>query len=204
MRSRRRLQIADRITILRDGEHVVTDATSSFDREKIVRAMVGRTLSDELYGSAGPGRIRPAGRKVLSVQNLSMGNVVRNTSFSVFAGQITGVFGLIGSGRTETAKVVAGVLKRDFFHGGQVRLDGSARPLPRAAAGRARRHHLRDRGPQGRRLLRDDVDRREHLSGRRRGRAKPIASRQGCGDDGARRGNGSRRSTSRRSTPMPG
>ena len=58
------------------------------------------------------------------MQNLSMGNVVRNTSFSVFAGQITGVFGLIGSGRTEAAKVVAGVLKRDLFHGGQVRLNG--------------------------------------------------------------------------------
>jgi simple sugar transport system ATP-binding protein len=68
--------------------------------------------------------MRPAGDKVLSVQNLSMGTVVRNTSFSIFGGQITGIFGLIGSGRTEAAKVVAGVLKRDLFHGGQVRLDG--------------------------------------------------------------------------------
>ncbi len=118
------LAIADRITVMRDGEHVVTDVTSAFDREKIVRAMVGRTLTGELYGSQ-EGRIpRPAGDKVLSVQNLSMGNVVRNTSFSVFAGQITGVFGLIGSGRTEAAKVVAGVMKRDLFHGGQVRLNG--------------------------------------------------------------------------------
>ena len=118
------LAIADRITVMRDGEHVVTDVTCAFDREKIVRAMVGRTLTGELYGSQ-EGRIpRPAGDKVLSVQNLSMGNVVRNTSFSVFAGQITGVFGLIGSGRTEAAKVVAGVMKRDLFHGGQVRLNG--------------------------------------------------------------------------------
>jgi simple sugar transport system ATP-binding protein len=118
------LAIADRITVMRDGEHVVTDASAAFDREKIVRAMVGRTLSNELYGSQEGRRIRPAGDKVLSVQNLSMGSMVRNTSFSIFAGQITGVFGLIGSGRTETAKVVAGVLKRDLFHGGQVRLDG--------------------------------------------------------------------------------
>ncbi|MGH6941629.1 sugar ABC transporter ATP-binding protein [Hypericibacter sp.] len=118
------LQISDRITILRDGEHVVTDATSSFDRGRIVRSMVGRTLSEELYGKTGQRRIRPAGRKILSVQNLSMGTLVRNNTFSVFAGQITGVFGLIGSGRTETAKVVAGVMKRDFFHGGQVRLEG--------------------------------------------------------------------------------
>jgi len=53
-----------------------------------------------------------------------MGRMVRNTSFSVYAGQITGVFGLIGSGRTETAKIIAGVIKRDFLHGGEVRLGG--------------------------------------------------------------------------------
>jgi simple sugar transport system ATP-binding protein len=118
------LQVADRITVMRDGERIVTDAASAFDREKIVRAMVGRSLSDELYSAHNRSRIRRPGDKVLSVQNLSMGNIVRNTSFSVFAGQITGVFGLVGSGRTETAKVISGVLKRDFFHGGQVRLNG--------------------------------------------------------------------------------
>jgi len=118
------LQISDRITVMRDGQHVVTDETSSFNREKIVQAMVGRSLSDELYGSGRDRKVRRAREKVLSVQNLSMAKVVRNTSFSVFAGQITGVFGLIGSGRTEAAKVVAGVLKRDTFHGGQVRLYG--------------------------------------------------------------------------------
>jgi simple sugar transport system ATP-binding protein len=67
--------------------------------------------------------VRRAGRKVLSVKNLSMGNVVRNNSFTVYAGQITGVFGLIGSGRTETAKIIAGVLKRRFFHGGEILLN---------------------------------------------------------------------------------
>jgi simple sugar transport system ATP-binding protein len=118
------LAIADRITVMRDGEHVVTDVAAAFDREKIVRAMVGRTLTGELYGSQKDRLVRPAGEKVLSVQNLSMGSLVRNTSFSVFAGQITGIFGLIGSGRSEAAKVVAGVLKRDLFHGGQVRLNG--------------------------------------------------------------------------------
>ena len=87
--------------------------------------MVGRSLSDELYGRAAGGRTaRRPGEKILSVQNVSMQNVVRNTSFSIFAGQITGIFGLVGSGRTETAKIIAGVTKRDFFHGGEVRLEG--------------------------------------------------------------------------------
>ncbi|MGJ4889133.1 sugar ABC transporter ATP-binding protein [Bradyrhizobium sp. HKCCYLRH3099] len=119
------LSISDRITIMRDGQHVVTDDAKNFDRDKIITAMVGRTLSDELYGKAGEGHAtRPYGRKMLSVQNLSMGRMVRNNSFSVYAGQITGIFGLIGSGRTETAKIISGVVKRDFFHGGEVKLDG--------------------------------------------------------------------------------
>jgi len=119
------LQIADRITILRDGEHVLTRDAASMDRDLVIQAMVGRVLSDELYGQGRSARKRrPRGAKVLSVQNLSMGTIVKNNAFSVYAGQITGMFGLIGSGRTETAKIVAGVVKRDFLHGGEILLDG--------------------------------------------------------------------------------
>jgi simple sugar transport system ATP-binding protein len=118
------LQIADRITILRDGEHVITDRTGNFDRDKIIRAMVGRSLSEQLYDRHESGGPRRPGKRVLSVQNLSMGKMVSNNSFTVYAGQITGIFGLIGSGRTETAKIIAGVAKRNFFHGGEVRLNG--------------------------------------------------------------------------------
>jgi len=112
------LEIADRITVLRDGRKIVTDMASKFDRSRIVESMVGHQLSQELYGRNT--HARPPGRRVLSVQNLRMGTMVRNNSFSVFAGQITGVFGLVGSGRTETFKVVAGVLKRDYLHGGKI------------------------------------------------------------------------------------
>jgi simple sugar transport system ATP-binding protein len=116
------LQIADRITVLRDGELVETGPTSSFDRDKIIRAMVGRSLSNALYRNHAGTGARDVGEKVLSVQNLSRGNIVKNTSFSIYAGQITGMFGLIGSGRTETAKIIAGVDKRNFFNGGEIRL----------------------------------------------------------------------------------
>lgn len=72
------LAISDRITIMRDGQHVVTDDSRNFDRDKIITAMVGRTLSSELYGKAGDKRAsRPYGRKMLSIQNLSMGRMVR-------------------------------------------------------------------------------------------------------------------------------
>ena len=119
------LQVSDRITILRDGEHVITDVVGAFDRDSIIRHMVGRTLTSTIYGEAADKRrARPAGKRILSAQNVSMGSMVRNTSFSVFGGQITGVFGLIGSGRTETFKIIAGVLKRNFLYGGEVRLEG--------------------------------------------------------------------------------
>ena len=116
---------ADRITILRDGELVVTDDAGKFDRDKVIRAMVGRTLSNEIYRQRrSAAELRKAGPKVLSVQDISMSNVVRNNSFSIFEGQITGVFGLIGSGRTETFKIVSGIYKRDFLAGGDIELDG--------------------------------------------------------------------------------
>ncbi len=117
------LLISDRITILRDGELAATGDTSEFDREKIIAAMVGRTLSGALYRKRDAEHLRKPGRKVLSVQDISMGTMVRNTSFSVFEGQVTGVFGLIGSGRTETLKIVAGIYKRDFLRGGTITLD---------------------------------------------------------------------------------
>ncbi len=115
------LLISDRITVLRDGKKVVTDVTRNFDRARIVQAMVGRDLSQTLYGQRKT-EVRPAGKRVLSVQNLRMAAMVKNNSLSVFAGQITGVFGLVGAGRTETFKVVSGVIKRDFFHGGEILL----------------------------------------------------------------------------------
>jgi simple sugar transport system ATP-binding protein len=121
------LDISDRITVLRDGALIVTADARTLTREAIIRHMVGRSLTDELYGQADYVRkVRPPGEKILSVQNVSMQNVVRNTSFSIFAGQVTGVFGLVGSGRTETARIIAGVAKRDLFHGGEVRFNGKS------------------------------------------------------------------------------
>ena len=132
------LLLADRITVLRDGRKVVTDDASKFDRARIVQAMVGRNLSHTLYGVRKT-TVRKAGARVLTMQNLKMAPMVKNNSLSVFAGQITGVFGLVGAGRTETFKIVAGVLKRDFFYGGEIFLrDRPVRfrvPAPAVRAG---------------------------------------------------------------------
>ena len=145
------LDISDRVTVMRDGQHVLTEKTSALDRDLIIRAMVGRSLSNELYGRKSERTARPTGRKLLSVQNLSMGRMVRNNSFSIYAGQVTGVFGLVGSGRTETAKIVAGIAKRDLFHGGEIRLEGESVRfrVPRPAVKRGIAYVTEDRKIEG-------------------------------------------------------
>jgi ABC-type sugar transport system ATPase subunit len=65
--------------------------------------------------------------KVLAVENVTMGNVVKNMSFSVYAGEVVGIAGLIGSGRTEIAKIIYGALKRNLINGGMIYLKG--RPI---------------------------------------------------------------------------
>lgn len=114
---------ADRITIMRDGAHVLTAPARDLNRDLVIRSMVGRTLSDTIYNRhRAAADLRKPGEKILSVEDISMGSMVRNNSFSIFTGQITGVFGLIGSGRTETFKIVSGIYKRNFLHGGEIRL----------------------------------------------------------------------------------
>jgi len=116
------LSISDRITVLRDGELVASGLVTDFNRDSIIRAMVGRELSVELHQKRS--KVRLAGKKMLSVKNVSMGRMVRNTSFSIYAGQITGIFGLVGSGRSETAKIIAGAYKRNAFYGGEINFLG--------------------------------------------------------------------------------
>src|SRR6266702_1520889 len=123
------LQISDRITVLRDGKLVVTAKTADMTREKLVRHMVGRDITQTHYARAaraarGGSSRTPRGEKVLTVENVTMGMVVKNMSFSVYAGEVVGIAGLIGSGRTEIAKVVFGALKRNLVNGGTIRLRG--------------------------------------------------------------------------------
>ena len=142
---------ADRISVLRDGALIVTDETAAFTRERIVQAMVGRQLTDELYGAGARRPARPPGEKVLALENLSMGKAVRSATLSVFSGQITGLFGLVGAGRTEMMKIAAGVLKRDFFHGGRIRLHGQPVrfKVPRQAVTRGVAYITEDRKLDG-------------------------------------------------------
>ncbi len=116
------LQIADRITVLRDGKLVITAPAKQLTRDALVHHMVGREVAQAVYGRKEKAAHR--GEKVLTVENVTMGMAVKNMSFSVYAGEIVGIAGLIGSGRTEIAKVIYGALKRNLVNGGTIRLRG--------------------------------------------------------------------------------
>lgn len=114
------LRHADRITVMRDGEVQHTGNASELTRERIVQLMVGR----EVEYAPHPGTVQPSVAPVLEIDNVTMGQVVQNMSFSAYAGQVVVLAGLVGAGRSETAMIAAGALKRRRMGGGEIRLKG--------------------------------------------------------------------------------
>jgi rhamnose transport system ATP-binding protein len=107
--------ISDRTTVLRDGRHVITAATAELTTADLVRHMVGRAVS--LF----PKVETPTGDVLLEVVGLTRAGEFRDCSFTVRAGEIVGLAGLVGAGRTELARVLFGVDARDA---GEIRLAG--------------------------------------------------------------------------------
>lgn len=122
-------EIADRVTILKDGQVVGTSPVSALTREDMITRMVGRRL-EQIYPAR---RKTPAeGPDVLTVRNLRAGPRVRDVSLSVKAGEIVGVAGMVGSGRTEVAEAIFGMRA---VEGGTIEFDGKPfeRKVPRDA-----------------------------------------------------------------------
>lgn len=116
--------IADRITVLRDGRLVSTQAAADTSPRGIVRLMVGRdvTVGVETPPLAHDERI------ALDVRGLRRRGVFEDVTFQVRVGEIVGMYGLIGSGRTECARAIFGL---DPYDGGEVRIDGQRLPPER-------------------------------------------------------------------------
>lgn len=113
---------ADRISVLRDGRITVTGAAHDFDRDRLIHHMIGEDMK-ERPSATGKRRGSASAIPILRIENIQMGSMVNNMSFSVFPGEITGIAGLIGSGRSEVAKVIMGHTKRNFG-GGRIWFDG--------------------------------------------------------------------------------
>ncbi len=105
------IEISDRITVLRDGEHIGTDLKSNLDVKKLIFMMVGRNL-ENMY----PKEQFQRGQATLEIRNLNVYDpeqprerIVKDISFTAYASEILGIAGLMGSGRTELASAIFGI-----------------------------------------------------------------------------------------------
>jgi len=99
-------EIADTVSVLRDGRHVSTRPIAEVTRDLLVREMVGRPLTDEF-----PARVAHCGQLALRVQGLTAKGRFRGVGFDVHAGEVFGLTGLIGSGRTSVAQAIFGEVR---------------------------------------------------------------------------------------------
>jgi ribose transport system ATP-binding protein len=111
--------IGDRVTVLRDGRHVATHAVRGADRRELVRLMADREVDERL-----PKPAVARGAELLRIEGLRRAGVLHDVALAVHAGEIVGIAGLLGSGRTELARAVFGL---DRIDAGRIFLRG--RPL---------------------------------------------------------------------------
>ena len=109
-------EICDRATIMRDGRWIATENVRDITRDDIIRLMVGRELKDAI-----PKVAAAVGKPALTVKNITRKGALKNVSFEVRQGEILGIAGLVGAGRTETARVIFGA---DPMDSGEIEVFG--------------------------------------------------------------------------------
>ncbi|CCQ98787.1 putative ribose/galactose/methyl galactoside import ATP-binding protein [[Clostridium] ultunense Esp] len=115
------LEISDRITILRNGQNVISEDVQQFDREKIVFYMTGRKIKESFY------EIETSGTTpLLETRNLSLQGCFEHISFKLYRGEILGITGLLGSGRTELAESLFGLRPAT---GGELYVNGERKKI---------------------------------------------------------------------------
>ena len=108
--------IVDRITIMRDGKYITSMDFKDTSLQAIITNMVGREIKEKF-----PRVSCVRGRKILEVKHLNAGNMVKDINLELFEGEIVGIAGLMGAGRTETTRAIFGV---DSKESGEIILDG--------------------------------------------------------------------------------
>lgn len=119
-------ELCDRITVLRDGQYVGTKETQNTNEKDIVKMMIGREI-----GERYPERKSSIGKEILRVSGLTKHGTYENVSFSVKEGEVLGVSGLMGAGRTEVMRSIFGNMQHD---GGDIFIDGTKCTIDNPAA----------------------------------------------------------------------
>ena len=109
-------ELCDRVTVIRDGEFIETRDIAGWNNDSLISAMVGRTLENQF-----PKEFGTKGECMLKIENLSIGGVMKDVSLEAYGGQILGMSGLVGAGRTETVRAVFGA---DPIDGGKIYIKG--------------------------------------------------------------------------------
>ena len=126
-------EIADEVSVFRDGKYIATKSSSEVKRDDIIRMMVGREITQMF-----PKETVPIGDVVLSVKGLSLKGIFEDVSFDVRAGEILGIAGLVGSGRSNIAETIFGVTPATAgsieLFGKTVAIDSPARAMRRGMA----------------------------------------------------------------------
>ena len=110
-------ELCDRVTVMRDGEHIWTKKVTETDNDDLIAGMVGRTLENQFPKEFGQKSAEP----MLKVEHLEEGGVLYDVNFEAYGGQILGFAGLVGAGRTETMRAIFGA---DPIDGGKVYIHG--------------------------------------------------------------------------------
>lgn len=121
--------ICDRISILSNGKNVIDGPISDFDKKKLVYYMTGKEYQEKSLA----GKVQSSS-PLLEVENLGLEGYFKNISFQVYPGEVLGITGLLGSGRTELAKAIYGLLPADT---GTIRIEGKEITVRSAAQGLA-------------------------------------------------------------------
>ncbi len=101
-------QIGNKVTVLRDGRHIATVDIKDTSRDQLIRMMANRELKEHF-----PKKKSPRGEEILRVENLCKKGMLKDITFSLHKGEILGISGLLGSGRTQLARVIFGVDRMD-------------------------------------------------------------------------------------------
>ena len=114
--------LSDSVSVLRDGAHIATVPVSSVTRDDLVSMMVGRAVTNDYPRSS-----LPVGETVLEARNITRKGILKGISFELHKGEVLGIAGLVGAGRTELARAVLGIDRIDagevLLHGKPVRID---------------------------------------------------------------------------------
>ena len=159
-------QIGDQVSVLRDGRHVGTRELAGLPRAELIEMMIGRRAETASFGMSVVDRTR----EVLRVDGLYASGQAHDVSFSLYAGEILGLYGLVGAGRTELARLLVGAEQAErgavYIHGAKARIGSVADSLYKYSMGYVTENR-KGRGPAAG-ISRADQSRHYHMGADRR------------------------------------